>query len=59
MSVYSARAAGTVQTRDRIPDKEPLKEQAGFLVRKSLTLPEWEGLFDDFPDCPVKKDVIM
>ena len=33
------RAAGTVQTRNRYSDKGRLKEQAGFLVNKSLTFP--------------------
>ena len=35
----SARAAGTVQTRYRVPVKVQLTEQAGFLVSRSLTLP--------------------
>ena len=42
----TARAAGTVQRRPRIPGKSQLKEQAGFLVSRSLTLPSappWAG----------------
>ena len=35
----SARATETVQTRYRAPGKRHLKEQAGFLVSRSLALP--------------------
>ena len=35
----SARAAGNFQTRQRVPGKGKLKEQVGFLVSRSLTLP--------------------
>ena len=34
----SARTTGTVQTRHRIAGKGPLKEHAGFLVSRSLTV---------------------
>ena len=33
------RATGTAQTKYREPDKRQLKEQAGFLVSRNLTLP--------------------
>ena len=47
----SARAAGTVQARDRVPSKVQLKEQAGFLVSKSLTRSILSGMerIDDIP----------
>ena len=50
----SAGAAGTVQTRYHVIGKKQLKEQVGFLVSKSLTLPlhpelEGGGYFMIFP----------
>ena len=38
-SAHLARAAGTVHTRYRVPGKGQLKDLAGFLVSRSLTLP--------------------
>ena len=37
--LHSVWAAGTVQTRYRVPDKGQTNEEAGFLVSRSLTLP--------------------
>ena len=56
---YSARIAGTIQTRYHVSSVRQLKEQAGFLVSRSLTLLstplEWQTLFDNFNSHPKKK----
>ena len=48
----------TIQPRYHVPDKAQLKERAGFLVSRSLTLPalhpERQALLDDFPRAPKK-----
>ena len=50
--IYSAMAAGTVQTRHRISSKRQVKEQGRFLVSRCLTLPPaplWAvGVLDDY-----------
>ena len=53
-SWVSARAAGTIQTTYCDPGKGKLKEQAGFLVSRSLTL--YLTIFSTFP-CPKKEGV--